>query len=43
MIAEWKLVKERLQKCLSSWKGKLLLMSTHTSILVDSVGPPSAV
>jgi hypothetical protein len=24
MLAKWKIVEKRLQKCLSSWKGKLL-------------------
>jgi hypothetical protein len=35
-IAEWKLVKERLQKCLSSWKGKLLSMGGRL-VLINSV------
>jgi hypothetical protein len=35
-IAEWKLVKERLLKCLSSWKGKLLSLGGRL-ILINSV------
>jgi hypothetical protein len=35
-LAEWKLVEERLQKCLSSWKGKLLSLGGRL-ILINSV------
>jgi hypothetical protein len=35
-IAEWKLVEERLQKCISSWKGKLLSIGGRL-ILKNSV------
>jgi hypothetical protein len=35
-IAKWKLIEERLQKCLSSWKGKLLSLGGRL-ILINSV------
>jgi hypothetical protein len=35
-IAEWKIIKERLQKRLSSWKGKLLSLEGRL-ILINSV------
>jgi hypothetical protein len=35
-IAEWKSVEERLQKCLSSWKGKLLSLGGRL-VLINSV------
>jgi hypothetical protein len=35
-LAEWKLVEERLQKCLSSWKGKLLSLGGRL-VLINSV------
>jgi hypothetical protein len=35
-LAEWKLVEERLQKCLSSWKGKFLSLGGRL-ILINSV------
>jgi hypothetical protein len=35
-LAEWKLVEERLKKCLSSWKGKLLSLEERL-VLINSV------
>jgi hypothetical protein len=35
-LAEWKIVEERLQKCSSSWKGKLLSLGERL-ILINSI------